>query len=83
MHCHISNIHPALYDFHHTDPSQKQYDWPQLRQMSDEKIKAELAKCKLLCMFCHRLHHLNHEKWAIAFEKEKYPQQDLNLQPDA
>ena len=48
---------PAAFDFHHTDPTTKDYDWNRLRLKSWEAIIGELAKCVLLCANCHRIRH--------------------------
>ncbi len=45
---------PAALDFHHRDPSQKDPNWKSLRyQVLNDHVKAELAKCILLCSNCH------------------------------
>ena len=46
-----------IFDFHHTNPLDKEYVWTKLRLLTDNKIKTELSKCKLLCANCHRLEH--------------------------
>lgn len=46
-----------IYDFHHLDPSQKDYDWSKLKLQSWTTIIKELDKCILLCSNCHRLRH--------------------------
>lgn len=50
-------FHPDVYDFHHEDPREKEYQWTKLRLLSAERRRAELAKCVLLCANCHRLRH--------------------------
>lgn len=40
-------------DFHHLDPSQKEYSIGQLRTYSLEKLKTELDKCICVCRNCH------------------------------
>jgi hypothetical protein len=51
--------HPACLDFHHRDPAKKEYYIVQMwmRGYSMERIKAEAAKCDVLCANCHRKHH--------------------------
>ena len=49
--------HYSVFDFHHLDPSTKDVDWSKLRLRSDSAIKAELAKCVMLCANCHRMRH--------------------------
>lgn len=58
--------HPALFDFHHRDPSQKDFGISQVisRPHSSSEIllallKPELDKCDLLCCLCHRRRHLS------------------------
>lgn len=45
-------------EFHHLDPSKKEYDIGRLAwDGSAEKLKAELAKCCVICSNCHRKLH--------------------------
>lgn len=42
-------------DFHHTNPSEKEYNISSLvRDGSRQKIEEELKKCIVLCANCHR-----------------------------
>lgn len=55
----IYPIVPAcVFDFHHLDPSQKDFQWDKLRLKSIDKINNELDKCILLCANCHRIRHM-------------------------
>ena len=47
----------VVFDFHHLNPSEKDFDWHKLRLKSDSSIKKELDKCILLCSNCHRIKH--------------------------
>lgn len=47
----------VVYDFHHLNPAEKEFQWPQLKLRSDKAIKKELDKCILLCSNCHRIRH--------------------------
>lgn len=49
--------HYSVYDFHHRDPKQKDFDWSKLRLRSIAAINKELDKCDLLCANCHRKRH--------------------------
>lgn len=40
-------------DFHHLDPSKKEYSISKLRTYSLENLKIELAKCICVCSNCH------------------------------
>ena len=46
--------HPAAFDFHHLDPSQKSFELS-LRGVtrSARVLRAEARKCVLLCARCH------------------------------
>ncbi len=47
--------HPGVLDFHHVDPSTKEFSiGDKGYTRSWEKIKAELDKCILVCANCHR-----------------------------
>ena len=49
---------PAVYDFHHLEPTAKEHEPKRLfGQKDQDRIDAELAKCVLLCSNCHRLRH--------------------------
>ena len=54
--CDYSKYQGAL-EFHHLDPSEKDFTISQVRHTSFEKIKKELDKCVLLCANCHREVH--------------------------
>lgn len=48
-----------LLDFHHIDPSQKDFQISQGERYGWKKIKEEIDKCVPLCSNCHRdFHHL-------------------------
>lgn len=46
-------------DFHHIDPSKKDFEIRTLRAYSWQNLKKELDKCILLCANCHRELHGN------------------------
>lgn len=48
----------AALEFHHTDPTQKEFGIAQVKSRSiNESIKSELDKCELVCSNCHREIH--------------------------
>lgn len=51
--------HPATFDFHHRDPSQKTTNIAHIYQKGWglERIQEELDKCDVLCANCHRKEH--------------------------
>ena len=55
--------HPATLDFHHKDPSTKEFAVSYTyRRFSKEKILKEIEKCVVLCANCHRIHHYETRK---------------------
>lgn len=44
-------------DFHHLDPSKKDFNLSQFSVYNLEKIKPELDECVILCSNCHREVH--------------------------
>lgn len=62
--------HPAIYDFHHRDPEQKDIDWRKLKIRKWESIVIELDKCNLLCCKCHRKEHINYDMWNLNYKYE-------------
>lgn len=57
--CHdCGQVYPScVFDFHHDDPSQKDFTIAKKTHLSFDKIKPELDKCVLLCSNCHRIRH--------------------------
>lgn len=52
------NIFPDyMYDFHHLDPTQKDFKIAGALTAKWEKLQKELDKCVLLCPNCHRERH--------------------------
>lgn len=51
--------HPAVLDFHHTDPNAKELAVSCMVQKGFglKKIQEEISKCEVLCSNCHRKHH--------------------------
>lgn len=47
-----------VFDFHHLNPSEKDFQWDKLRMKNINIIRAELDKCVLLCANCHRIRHI-------------------------
>lgn len=54
-------FHPAVYEFHHRDPVDKDRDPSKMLSLKWERVTAELDKCDLLCANCHRVEHHNWE----------------------
>jgi len=49
--------HPSCLEFHHKDPSIKDFSLGHAKMYSFEKVKSELDKCILVCANCHREIH--------------------------
>lgn len=51
--------HIACFDFHHKDPSLKEFRISEMseRKLSKEKVLKEIEKCEILCANCHRKLH--------------------------
>lgn len=47
----------CIFDFHHTDPKQKDFSPSNNRHRPWSVYKEEVDKCILLCSNCHRLEH--------------------------
>ncbi len=45
---------PEVYDFHHTDPKEKEGS---IMHLTGKKLEFELEKVILLCANCHRIFH--------------------------
>lgn len=49
--------HPSSFEFHHTDPSDKDFEIGQISNRRWDLVKSELDKCEMLCANCHRAIH--------------------------
>lgn len=51
--------HPATLEFHHIDPSKKDFAISKMRNAyrSKEKALEEISKCIVLCANCHKKLH--------------------------
>lgn len=47
----------CVYEFHHLDPSQKDWNPSQSLSHSEERMWQELNKCVMLCSKCHKIRH--------------------------
>lgn len=68
--CGYSKDCPQAYDFHHPDPTKKDYSVSS-KSRSFDSAKNEVDKCQLLCRNCHAEVHyaLNKVKKAGTIEK--------------
>ena len=65
------NKNLAALDFHHQDPSQKEFTWNSVSVKPWDKIIEEMKKCVLLCANCHREEH--HPETTITDETFVFP----------
>lgn len=55
----------AALEFHHVDPTQKEFQISKRWSMSDDRIKEEIDKCVLLCSNCHRETHFRQDRGEV------------------
>jgi len=55
--CNLETSHHCVYDFHHLDPSKKDFSFSSSYSKSLKHWVPELDKCILLCANCHRIRH--------------------------
>lgn len=69
------NRHYSALTFHHINPSQKRYEWKQMKHIPRKLIRKELDKCVLLCNNCHCEEHASefHDKYC----KNKNPRRGI------
>jgi hypothetical protein len=53
-------FHLASFEFHHKDPSGKDFNVGNVANKSWESIVSEIDKCELVCSNCHREIHSNY-----------------------
>lgn len=65
--CGLVSEWPQVYDFHHRDPSEKEFAFARNgHTRSWERNKAELDKCDMLCANCHRIRHAKENDGGIV-----------------
>lgn len=70
------NRYIGALDFHHRDPSQKEFGIARDQSNFGDRHKKELDKCDLLCKNCHRLeHHL----MGIEYESDDEDTLDMDM----
>jgi len=58
--------HPAALQFHHTDPSSKEFNLSANTLLREKgNYEEELAKCILLCANCHAIEHQNGDRFLV------------------
>lgn len=64
--------HPAVIDFHHVNPEEKEYAVNDLVSNKQwVKVYEEIKKCIALCANCHRIHHWTEVEQAKKAKKSK------------
>ena len=51
------NKYAGALEFHHLDPSKKDYEISKRYRKFDDNVRLELDKCVLLCSNCHKMAH--------------------------
>ena len=71
--------HPAVIDFHHRDPSQKDFSIgdASTRGVSLRRLKLEIEKCVVLCKNCHAIRHWNE---TLGVEGKQQSRQPVTLE---
>jgi ABC-type enterochelin transport system substrate-binding protein len=64
--CGLKSTIMAIYDFHHLDPSQKEFGLAAAgKNLSIDQCKKEVDKCILVCKNCHAIIHHELEEQKI------------------
>lgn len=66
--------HPAAFEFHHKDPTKKEFAIGMVANKKWSSIIAELLKCELICSNCHRIEHsVRFDAEFTEYVKLEYP----------
>lgn len=65
----------SALDFHHLDPSKKDFGIAKGNVMSFDKAKKEVDKCILVCATCHR--EIHHNLYKEKYDKEEQLKKDI------
>ena len=58
----LEDSHYCIFDFHHTNPNNKDPNFKRIKFQKWEIIIKEIDKCELLCSNCHRIKHATQGK---------------------
>lgn len=47
----------CVFEFHHLDPSKKDFNPSAAMRLTEERMWEELSKCIMLCSNCHKIRH--------------------------
>lgn len=77
----------AALEFHHIDPSQKDFQISKIKRFSiydiGDEVRNELTKCQLLCCNCHReTHFLEKEKTRVTIRISTKKTKATKICPD-
>lgn len=64
-HC-LAEYHPAVFEFHHRDPTAKEFEIARYLHYPLETVLPEVDKCLLLCANCHRIVHYRLEEANVS-----------------
>lgn len=70
--------HLAGFEFHHKDPTQKEFGLGKAFTTNWEKAKQEASKCELLCSCCHKEEHAGYLDTAFVKVASEYQGRILN-----
>lgn len=69
----------AAFQFHHTDPKEKDFVIGNVANKSWDSIKEEMKKCILLCANCHSIEHSTKDGHIFLKEALNYKGRKLDI----
>lgn len=63
------DVRTYVLDFHHKDPTVKEFTIGQIKKGSQELIQHEIDKCIVLCANCHRAFHYLEKTQGLTIEQ--------------
>ena len=71
--------HIEIYDYHHIDPSQKEFNVGGYVLKPMEQVLKEAKKCLLLCANCHRIEHARLSRVSRAKETKRLKEENKQM----
>ena len=79
-HCDLRDLkHIEIYDYHHIDPSQKEFNVGGYVLKPMEQVLKEAKKCLLLCANCHRIEHARLSRVNRAKETKRLKEENKQM----
>ncbi len=66
----VTPSYEYLFDMDHIDPTVKHKTIAKMMASPEQQFRAEIAKCQMVCIECHRRKTIENKEWQNKFKKQ-------------